>query len=210
MDPTITHIDPILNLFPDLQSKFIFTGYTTDPEFEYEEKPRKKQIVASMGAGSFGEELLSAVLNVAPLFPEYEFLFVLGPLTRPTLKAELENQARSLHVSNVSFNFLLAHFTEILSQSALSISLGGAGTFMDLLLTRTPAIVYPHPIPEDQEERAEIFANLNVVTLISREDFKPLRFSQIIQKTLDRPVPNLRIDLDGANNTTTKLQKLLG
>ena len=65
----------------------------------------------------------------------------MGPKSTPGLR-ELEQMKEAFELSHVEIADSSSNFYSILSQSALSISLGGS-TLVDIAKTRTPALVYP-------------------------------------------------------------------
>lgn len=208
-DPHIAPCKPIVNLFPELKDKFKFTGYVSDPFFQYQPKPRKKQILISMGGGTYGSELILALLETASLLPEYQWIFILGSKTSPALTAAIEEAVEHSNTGNILSIPFTPCFLELLSESALSISFGGAGTFVDLLQTRTPAIIYPHPSQDDQIARRELILEKQIATVIGPQDFTPARLLEVIRSTLEQPMPEHAINISGAQTTTDILFKLL-
>lgn len=200
-DKILVHIDPemispetLLNSFPESKSKFAFTGFVTDPHFILEKKPRLKQILVSSGSGAFGEELFTTVAKVAPYFSDYQFIFVTD---------------KNYSGKNIQVLSFLSNFREKLAESALSISLGGAGTVSDLLLTQTKAVLFPHPLPKDQLPRVKALSQKGLAIIVSTIT-DPSEMRKAIEEGLTSPIAHYKVKLDGAEESLKIIQQLMG
>jgi predicted glycosyltransferase len=74
---------------------------------------------------------------------------------------------------------------------------------MNLVRTRTPALVWPHAANREQGLRAERFAALGWLRVLGRADLEPERLAGLIRERLDGAgaAPSGPVDLSGAPAT---------
>lgn len=205
-DPRVYKLEESFSLADRLHDKVVYTGFIVRQDGDFQKNRRKKRIVVSLGSGSFGEELMYAVLNVAKFFPDYQFIFILGPKASETVHLELECLINN-STPNVKVIPFVDNFPEYLSQSALSISLGGY-TIMDIVSTKTPAIVYPSTF-YDQYVRALKFSGFGFLKIITKENLDPNSLKEVINSALHMPPSSFDIDMSGAETTMLELEQKL-
>lgn len=204
-DPRIYKLEESFDLADKLRRKVFYTGFIVrELSVDYCKK-RKKRIVVSLGAGSFGEDLIYAVLEIVAYFPDYQFVIVKGPMTSSSLIKHLEKLIK-LTKNGMIIPFI-DHFPEYLSESALSISLGGY-TIIDVAYTKTPAIVYPSTF-YDQYVRALKFAAFGFLKIVTQEDLKPKHLKEIIKQSLKMDPSPFDIDVFGAETTSAEIARLI-
>lgn len=210
------HSDPELVRFEDtftqteaIRDLLVYTGFVAESGNELPETPREKRILLSMGGGIVGEELYRAAAPLVEEFSSYRFDFVFGPYTSPALK---QNLAQSLAPfrERVGFLPLLKNFEAELSRSALSLSLAGYNTVMNLLHTRTPALVLPYDANIEQRMRAKILESRGYLQVLEQEDLQRERFSELVRAQLRSSYPASVPDLLGAEKSREHLLRLLG
>ncbi len=206
-DPTILRLEDSLSFAANIKDKTIYTGFVTQQDIGHGQVTRLKRIIVSMGGGIVGEDLMRSVARVTPFFPQYEFLFILGPYTNIAFVNELESFKLNTSSSNVHLSMFLANFTKELSQSVLSISLAGS-TIIDACYTHTPAIVYP--FTQEQMLRAQRFAEKGAVRMLLREQLEPEIVKHMISEALRTPYPDLSINCSGADNAVKALSPFIG
>jgi len=204
-DPTILRLEDSLSFADEIEPKTIYTGFVTQPDLGQGKAVRLKRILVSMGGGFAGDDLMRLVARVAPFFPQYEFLFILGPYANISLVNDLEQLKTKS--SNLQLSMFMTNFPKELSQSALSISLAGS-TIVDACYTHTPAIVYPFNF--EQHLRAQKFADKGIVKLLPKEHLDLEMIQMTIRASLSRPYPDLVINCSGADNTAKTLLRLAG
>ncbi|MEI8366434.1 MAG: hypothetical protein WCF65_08465 [Parachlamydiaceae bacterium] len=187
-----------------IADKLVYTGFITNPNLEIEEKERKQRIVVSIGSGDFGEELLYAAIEAAPFFLDYEFSLLTGQKIPNKILAEMKILALKAGAENVSILPSVRKFEEYLSESALSISLGGP-TVVSVASTRTPAIILPSGI-HDQYARRMKFSTSGFIKLIATEDLATERFCSAIREALAMPPPAFEVDVSGAQTTLKEIK----
>jgi predicted glycosyltransferase len=191
-DPAAMAMEEFIQTTPEILQKTVYTGFVTDPTPLNFSLPRQKRIVVSMGAGAYGEELLLAALKVPPLFSNYEFLFSLGPKASP----EILSAAKNTTYPNVKVVEFINDFTTLLSQSALSINLGGS-TLVDTMQARIPSLVYPESY-EEHLLRTMKFAARGGIFPIRKQDLFPTRLAALIQTALQKPYQVVPFLLNGS------------
>jgi len=208
-DPEFMRLEDYSNVAKEAQGMSYYTGYVTAPHSQTPPK-REKQILISTGGGGVCEELVRAVAEITIYFPDYQFLFALGPNAPVGLQKDLKMFQQMGQPSNIILTPFIENFSNALSQSALTITTAGS-TLADLCLTRTPGIVYPYISAKSNEQlfRAQRFAAKGAVTLLSPDDLKPRRLAFLIKEKLQAYYPEISINANGADNTTHKLIEIL-
>ena len=97
-------------------------------------------------------------------------------------------------------------FLDWLAGADFSISRAGYNTCTNLLETRRPAILAPHPRMSDQAYRATRLAELGLATTIPTDGVRVQTLAQAMVDASERTPTHHRIDLDGARNTRVYLE----
>ncbi|WP_108259870.1 glycosyltransferase family protein [Mangrovicoccus ximenensis] len=206
-DAVLVHSDPALIALGDtfgsaglLGERVIHTGYVTDSTaFPEVLPPREKRVLVSVGGGAIGDDLALAVAGIAERFPDWEFRFLTGPYSSGALRSEL--RARTGHLERASVHGFSDDFRGELLRAGLSISLAGYNTLMDILSTRTPALVHPYMANREQDMRASLLAERGLVGLLYDGDLQPDLLERAIRDRMAAPLPETGIDLSGARRT---------
>jgi predicted glycosyltransferase len=204
-DPELIRLDETFSLASELGAKIFYTGYIapTAPTLRPERKP---QVLVSQGGGNVGRELLQAAIGVAALMPAYQFLLAAGSRTPAHELLALRQSVRSTNVDIVPF---LSDFQQQLMQSALSISMGGDNTLLDVLTARTPALAYPYQGNSEQGFRIRKFAQAGLLHELRTEDLPPERLKALIERALRAPYPKRSLAMDGARVTSQHICAVL-
>jgi len=202
-DPSVINFKHFFSLTDAIKDKILYTGFVSDPDDHPIHKTRKKQIIVTFGAGFYGGKLPAATAQVAALMPDYQFIFSLGPKVDLQVKEKIE----SSKTPNIVITDFISNFSEVLSESALSISLGGS-TLVDTTKTMTPALVFTETSLEHQF-RAERFAEKGAVKIFTNDDLSPEKFKALIEEALQKPFQPAHIDVNGAEKTTEIISQLL-
>ena len=214
-DPKLVRLDCTFSRLADIAIPVVYTGFITPkPPPGIRGQIRSGigvdenafLIIASAGGGQAGIVLLEplvecfpklnadrpAVLHVftGPYMPDDEFAWLLA-------RAE-----RHLQIERFTPDFL-----SLLATADLSISMGGYNTSMNLLATRTPALIWPYPGDREQGLRADRLAQIGAVTVLKEKDLRKERLVEIIRgRILNPAAASHSIDLEGAINTARHIE----
>jgi predicted glycosyltransferase len=204
-DPAVVALDETFREVDAIRAKLVYTGYVA-PDAPAAWPPRQRKILVSQGGGDVGRELLRAAALAAPSLPDYRFVLAAGSRTSTQAIEELKGSVRSDNVEIVPF---LPNFQQHLLESALSISLGGDNTMLDVISTRTPALAYPYQGSSEQAVRIAKLATAGFVHALEPVDLEPARLRARIEHALATPYPQHRIAADGARLTARAISTIL-
>lgn len=132
---------------------------------------------------------------------------MLGPQAPSLLHKYLQNLISTPGYENLQISGLQENFCDLLQKSSLSISLGGY-SLVDVVYTKTPGLCYP-AYYHDQYLRPIKFAEKGLVHILKEEDLQPERLAQKITEILQKPYPNVQINMNGVQNSKLGILKLL-
>ena len=202
-DASVVRLHDTFSLAHEIEDRLCHTGYIAPP-LPPPQLPaqREPQVLVSQGGGNVGRELLEAAIDAAALLPRLFFLLAAGARATPSELQALRARARSGNVEVVPF---LADFPQRLANSALSISLGGDNTLLDVLAARTPALAYPYQANPEQGIRIARFAAMGLVHALGPEDLAAARLVWQIEHALAAPYPTHKVAMDGARVTSERM-----
>lgn len=165
----------------------------------------KKLIVASIGGGSVGEELLLAVANAFHRDPvktkDYHLQIFTGLYSEKSLTQKLS----SLQTDNISISSFTPDFPEWLSKADLSISMAGYNSCMDAIIAKVPALLYPFEQNHEQRYRVECLQHAAPLYLLSKKDLQPDEMLVKIHMALSSPKKDIYLEVDGARQTLQQI-----
>ncbi len=205
-DPNVVRFDDTFSLAHEIADQLCYTGCIAPPPLAV--RPvRINQILVSQGGGNVGRELLDAAIGAAALMADFKFLLATGSRTTA---AELEALRATVRSGNVEIAPFLPDFPQRLAASALSISMGGDNTLLDVISARTPALAYPYQANPEQGIRIAKFAEKGFVHELRGEDLSAERLAARIGLALAAPYPSLAIAVDGARVTSERILAAIG
>jgi predicted glycosyltransferase len=212
-DPQFIRLEEIFDRVQDLNCEVCYTGYVTQTlspiTSVYLQKPL---ILATVGGGRFGHNLLECVVKTAPFLKDkipHQIQIFTGPFMPEKVFKKLQDLA--LAQSNIKIERYTPQLLSYLQQAELSISMCGYNTTMNILNTGVRAMMMAFTESEDREQaiRLEKLAELGIAKAISSEDLQPEKFAtQIINTLREKPV-KCKFDFNGVENTATCLQNLV-
>ncbi|MDJ0635619.1 MAG: glycosyltransferase [Xenococcaceae cyanobacterium MO_188.B29] len=215
-DRQFVELEESFSRVDDLNCQVHYTGYVTQPVPKVNEENKlssaqKPMILASVGGGRFGHELLRCLAKATPILeralPHHIQMFT-GPFMPEEVFQEL--QATVAGRTNITIDRYTDRFLAYMQQADLSISMSGYNTTMNILSTSVRAMILPFTGNNDQEQtiRAQKLEKLGRVKAISPEDLQPEKFADQIINYLQEQ-PNLTtFDFNGVANTATCIGKL--
>jgi predicted glycosyltransferase len=221
-DPQLQRLEDFFPKVDHLNCEVYYTGYVAQSppnllpaaaKDRVDLNPTEPTILASVGGGRFGYELLNAVVDASTVLsgtiPHRIHAFA-GPFM-PEVQF-LQLQATAVKRSNLILRRFTPHLINYMKRADLSISLGGYNTTMNILSTGTRALVFPF-ISENQSGeqsiRAKKLEQMGILRVLYPEDLTGRRLAAKVLSSLDQAPVAHRFDLNGAEKSALKLKQLL-
>jgi len=211
-DGVLVHGDPALAAlalsFPradSIAAPVLYTGYVSPSLDVPERQGRSDDILVSAGGGAVGDAIYRAALGAArePGADRFRWRLRIGRKTRMVFPpaAELPDHVRLEEAS--------PDFRAELAKAAASISQAGYNTAVDLMTTRTPAILVPFTEAGQREQalRAERMAAQFGTTVLKPEHLTPALLWDSVKSLKPPRADGPDIDLEGAARTATILAR---
>lgn len=184
------------------------TGCRTQIRSMLVKEKEQKLIVASIGGGSVGEELLLAAVNAVEMLAAKGRPYHLQIFTGPYCGESTAFRLRELKQPYISVQTFTDSFVNWLAAADLSISMAGYNTCMNTVAARVPALMYP--FSQNREQRLRIStlwpAGTSVITL-TKDDLPAPRLSSLIDRQIERGYHAERIDINGAAATVDIIEQ---
>ena len=216
-DPKVITLDRPFERLNEITIPLEYTGFICPPRPEPLNARKKIRemlnlkestplIVASIGGGSVGGELLEAVMAGCRLLSRQTDFFLqifTGPFSRKSFHKKLKNnQTETIRVDTFS-----DIFPSWLEAADLSISMAGYNSCMNLLRAEIPALVHPFNQNREQKMRALALEHRSAVRLLKDSDLAPEKLGIKIMEMLSSGRQPADIDLDGARRTAELFNK---
>ena len=205
----------------DLNCKVHYTGYVVqsspeNPVLNDEDKAAlncdKPLILASIGGGRFGHELLDSLVEAAPILEwivPHQIQMFTGPFFPDEKFAQM--QASTATQANINIQRYTPNLLAYMEKADLSISMGGYNTTMNILTTGVRSMMLPFLGNGDLEQtiRSQKLEKLGILKVIRPADLEPRNFAnKIVLNLMDTPKP-VKLDLQGVEKTAGFLKSLL-
>jgi len=214
-DPTYIPLEQTFDAVEEITIPRYYTGFissqpatdrkATNIRRQLEMEKGDKLIVASIGGGNVGGELLLAVAAAAEYLqddPSIHFHLFTGLYSDQELTTNMKKVANPhLHIHNFSDNF-----QQWIENANLSISMAGYNTCINLLKADIPALLYPFAQNREQRMRVEAFTETSGFVLLEEHDLEPKHLACTIQKSLHTKIQHNRVNLDGAARSCQLLE----
>jgi predicted glycosyltransferase len=159
-------------------------------------------VVVMAGGGADGYSMMSTLIEALPKVLEEQpciLAIITGPFMPVELIADLERRAGKLPVQMLE---AVTDSTSYISAADLVIAMAGYNTSVEILRTKTPAILIPRAGPSaEQRTRAGIFAAKHWVDMIDPDELTPENLAESISTHLKHPnaiKPSTLPNLSGA------------
>lgn len=193
-DPRLVRLEETFSRLSDIEPAVEYTGYVVAPVDAVQGAqlrqsmglgPQDEMIVASIGGGAVGQELLGAVLEASALLqlrrPHQLWMFT-GPFMAEDAFAALEVRAAGLERTHV--RRFTDQFGIWLAAANLSVSMAGYNTTMNLLAANTFGLVWPFAQNREQAMRAERLERFGVLSVLRPGDLVPERLAARMDASL--------------------------
>ncbi|MEH2035733.1 glycosyltransferase family protein [Nostoc sp.] len=219
-DPELVPLEATFSRVNDLKCQVYYTGYVVqepprNPILSDEDreiiKSDKPLILASVGGGRFGHELLECVVNTAPflekLLPHHIQVFT-GPFIPNSKFKELQQMAK--FSKNIYIRRYTPYLLNYMKKAELSINMSGYNTTMNILTTGVRAMILPFTGNQDREQtiRAEKLSNLGIVKFINHNYLQPDYLAINIINYLKEQPNKISFDSGGVEKTANILKAL--
>jgi predicted glycosyltransferase len=207
-DLVLVHSDPALIPFEAtfleaaaIQDLIRYTGYVTEARPEAQPADRSAgEILISAGGGAVGQPLLAAALAARALSFERArpWRLITGGNLPEAQFERLREAAQGFTVERFR-----ADFKSLLARCRVSVSQGGYNTVLEILASRTPAVVVPFAEggESEQTDRARLLHEKGLLRLLPAAELSPMRLAEEIDRAAVMTVPPFTINLDGARQS---------
>ncbi len=216
-DPEIITLDETFSRMVDIQTPLHYTGFVTNagdrPRQDKDRirgtlglSPTDKLIIASIGGGNVGSELLYAAIEAFKILQNStsaHLQLFCGPYCDEKVYKDLQNNIGH----NITIDRFTNHFPQWLEAADLSISMAGYNTCMNLVKAGIPALVYPFKQNREQRLRAERLGRKVPLTILEDIDLTPARLLKKMEEQLTLSRISASINLDGAQETVRQIEK---
>jgi predicted glycosyltransferase len=218
-DPAFIKLNETFGRMADISIPVHYTGFITPhPPADARQRIRQQLdldpqiplIIASAGGGKVGVDLLEATAGACQLLNDlmrYRLIMFAGPYMEEKAYKRLTQFVDSrIQVRRFTQNFL-----SYLAAAELSVSMAGYNTSMNLLATRTPALIWPFDQNREQRMRAARMAQRHPIRILKRSDVIPQRLQALMVDMLGakNSNPSENVDLNGAWNTAQLLKEMV-
>jgi predicted glycosyltransferase len=207
-DPAFVRLEDTFPLTSNIATKIVYTGIVAPPQAA--EPSDVYDIIASVGGGAVGMDLLTAAARAAAILPaDLRWLLISGPNLPERDFATLSADTPP----NVTLVRFRKDFPSLLRGARVSISQAGYNTVGDLLKTDCRPVLIPFVAGGETEQtvRAERLKALGLADILPEKDLTPELVAAAVGAALEAPVqPSATLDLDGANKTAQIIRAMVG
>ncbi len=199
-DPAVVALDASWPVSREMHSKLAYTGFVAPPLPEPEDGADGiGEVLVSAGGGPVGARLYDAALKLAHESPLRWRLLVGGHDA-----ADRCATLRSTAAQNVTVELARPDFRSLLQRCAVSISLTGYNTAMDVLQAGVPAVMVAFDDGSEVEQslRAKALAALPQIETIALSAVTPATLRDALDRCVSDPHPrDTEFDFNGAAQT---------
>ncbi|WP_066477124.1 glycosyltransferase [Bosea sp. WAO] len=191
---------------PVIAERLHYTGYLATPAASTSEQEESGEILVSGGGSAAALPLFRLAVATAGLLPRRDFRVLVGKAVPEPEFAGLMRHAPG----NVVVERARPDFPALLGRCALSLSLAGYNTVLDLVQARRPALVAPFDAGNETEQaiRAAALERAGLARVI-RPEAGPEALAAAIAGALEAgPPAPLPVALDGAAGTVAAIARL--
>lgn len=211
-DPKIIPFERTFLYAAKLAERLHYTGYVVNTDAPLHSvsglnKPGDGEVVVSAGGGAVGFRLLDCAIRARPLsyLHEKTWRILVGVNADRTEFDRLVHLAREIGAGRVIVETARADFTELLENCAVSVSQGGYNTVMEVLLSRTRAVVVPFAGGSESEQtlRAAMLAERGMIETLDELALEPKSLATAVDRAAQRRKAAMgSIDIGGAGQST--------
>lgn len=219
-DPKVASIEEFFPWMDDITIPVLHTGYVSEKPNRGQDRWRRPNknteitggfVLVSAGGGLDGYELIVPCIQAwkdlykRGVVGNRKMIIFSGPFIKNNHYKTLERICPNdlFHLQRFATDFL-----QWMQVADFSISRAGYNTCMNVLETRTQALLVPSQLSEDQIIRAQRLADMGLAEVLNPKDITPKRIAKAIQCGLTKPRVEHNISLDGAERTNAFVSNL--
>ncbi|WP_445371290.1 glycosyltransferase family protein [Methylomonas sp. HW2-6] len=218
-DGLLVHADPRFARLEDsfhprhpLKTPLLYTGFVAPGRIAAELKPPRRGVLVSAGGGMVGAPLFQVAVQAHAINWAVEKLpmtIVAGPFLPEADWQDLAAQVKG--IEGLTLLRSVPAMQPLLEAHSLSVSQCGYNTVMDILESRTSALVVPfvRGQEDEQSQRAQKLAQLGLVKVLNPAELTGQRLAEQILQLRNFSSNPAGLDLSGADHTVRLIQKLL-
>jgi predicted glycosyltransferase len=206
-DLVLVHSDPTLSPFEatfpgagEIADLIRYTGYVTEAKAGAVQDRSQGEILVSAGGGAVGGPLLQAAVAARALSAERDrpWRLITGGNLPQAAFDKLQGQAKGFTVERFRTDF-----KDLLARCRVSVSQGGYNTVLEILASRTPAVIVPFAEAgeSEQTDRARLLAAKGLLRLLPAPALDAERLAAEIDRAAVTAIPPFTINLDGARQS---------
>ncbi len=190
------------------------TGYVVRPIPPASERKTLPTVLASVGGGRIGNELLDALIDSHQSIRgkrKHELILFSGAFEK--LFNQQREKVSSLQSADISIHtFDSQNYLNCLSKASLIISLGGYNSIIESFSARKKMLIYQRKFAganKEQEMRIRMFEKTGLLDVIKPEDLQAENLSRLIVDKIDNSnMTDFELNMNGVQNSTDYLSKL--
>ena len=200
-DPNLVPLDVSFPAIDDIAGQVVYTGYVRESGGDAPEAPPGEgdgEVIVSAGGGGYGHQLLLTALVAQSRSQQQDRVWrVLVGQNAPVREFE-ELALRSRE--GIVVERARPDFRSLLRRAAVSVSLGGYNTVMDVLSigVRSVLVAYHDETEREQLIRGQVLARRGLVTLLPYGELNPDTLADAVERACLRSPAVAAIDMDGA------------
>ncbi len=204
-DPQLTRLEDHFSHTDNIHIPVHYTGYVVEPlDSVGYELQTQNYVLVSAGGGADGYELIKPCikawqrLSQRDIVEDSKMVIFTGPFMKQTQYDALERLCKGgpFHIDRFT-----SHFLHWMRCADLSISRAGYNTCMNILETRTRAILVPGSLVSDQEFRAHRLSELGLAYTLLPQNLTSDKMAKAIVEALSSAPSVHNIALNGAVKT---------
>jgi predicted glycosyltransferase len=208
-DANVIPFETSFSLSNQVNIRQVITGYVIDSALNKQQK-KKQTIIVSVAGGRVGRELKDAVVqayNSVKNKINHELLVFDGAFSTGDDKWSSDKKIKY-------FKFDRSVFLQELSQSDISISLGGYNTTVESLYAANKVLIYNREFLGDnfeQEIRISSLEKLGLITRLDKDQLEPGKLADILLETISSQAGTFEINVnfDGVSTSVQEIKDLI-
>jgi predicted glycosyltransferase len=196
-DPNATRLEQSWPVSDALASKLAYTGYVVPGATGADRGgTHRDEVLVSAGGGLVGMPLFIAAVDAARCMPKRRWRLLVGGADADDRMALLRDRASG---SRTVIEPVRPDFRQMLHHAAVSVSMCGYNTALDILQAGTPAVFVPFDAGQEVEQtlRADSLRSLGGIEVLPSRDVTPATLCDAVNRVLAaprRPVTALKFD----------------